>query len=170
MTSNDANGFAPAGRIGLRKDRGEGETSELATGHAPPASTPSDNPQRWARIERWWWRVLFATMIIFSAVPLSNLWLSLPTKDYGLWYQVGLAVRQGLDIYPRPETGRLFPFMYPPAAAVMLAFLSMLGSFGSLLAMVIFVLPSQGISLSTARPSSWPSTWKSVSLETYRLT
>ena len=82
-------------------------------------------------------------MIIFSAVPLSNLWLGLPTKDYGLWYQVGLAVRQGLDIYPRPETGRLFPFMYPPAAAVMLAFLSMLGSFGSLLAAASYHSPKR---------------------------
>ncbi len=61
----------------------------------------------------------------------------LSTKDYGLWYQVGLAVRQGLDIYPRPETGRLFPFMYPPSAAAMLAWVSMLGSLGSLLALVM---------------------------------
>ena len=60
-----------------------------------------------------------------------------PTKDYGLWYQVGLAVRQGLDVYPRPESGRLFPFMYPPSAAAMLAWVSMLGRTGSLLALVI---------------------------------
>ena len=49
------------------------------------------------------------TMLVFSAFPIANLLLGLSTKDYGLWYQVGLAVRQGLDIYPRPETGRLFP-------------------------------------------------------------
>ena len=61
----------------------------------------------------------------------------LSTKDYGLWYQVGLAVCEGLDIYPWPETGRLFPFMYPPSAAAMLAWVSMLGSFGSLLALLL---------------------------------
>ena len=47
------------------------------------------------------------------AFPIVNQLLGLSTKDYGLWYHVGLAVRQGLDVYPRPETGRLFPFMYP---------------------------------------------------------
>ena len=59
------------------------------------------------------------------------------TKDYGLWYQVGLAVRQGVDVYPRPETGRLFPFMYPPSAAAMLGFVSVLGPLGSLLFLVL---------------------------------
>ena len=63
--------------------------------------------------------------------------LGFSTKDYGLWYQVGLAIRQGLDIYPRPESHRLFPFMYPPSAAAMLAWLSMLGRTGSLLALVV---------------------------------
>ena len=72
-------------------------------------------------------------MLVFSAFPIANHFLGLSTKDYGLWYQVGLAVRQGLDIYPRPETGRLFPFMYPPSAAAMLAWVSMLGAVGSLL-------------------------------------
>ena len=59
--------------------------------------------------------------------PLANMLLGLSTKDYGLWYQVGRAVRQGLDVYPRPESGRLFPFMYPPSAAAMLGVLSLLG-------------------------------------------
>ena len=69
-------------------------------------------------------------MLVFSAFPIANLVLGFSTKDYGLWYQVGLAVRQGLDVYPRPETGRLFPFMYPPSAAAMLAWVSMLGPHG----------------------------------------
>ena len=76
-------------------------------------------------------------MLVFSAFPIANLFFGFSTKDYGLWYQVGLAVRQGLDIYPRPETSRLFPFMYPPSAAAMLAWVSMLGRTGSLLALVI---------------------------------
>ena len=80
---------------------------------------------------------LGGAMLVFSAFPIANLVLGFPTKDYGLWYQVGLAVRQGLDVYPRPETGRLFPFMYPPSAAAMLAWVSMLGRTGSLLALVL---------------------------------
>ena len=76
-------------------------------------------------------------MLVFSAFPIANQFLGLSTKDYGLWYQVGLAVRQGLDIYPRPESGRLFPFMYPPSAAAMLAGVSLLGSVGSLLVLLL---------------------------------
>jgi hypothetical protein len=76
-------------------------------------------------------------MLVFSTFPIANLFLGFSTKDYGLWYQVGLAVRQGLDVYPRPESGRLFPFMYPPSAAAMLAWVSMLGPTASLLALVL---------------------------------
>jgi alpha-1,2-mannosyltransferase len=90
----------------------------------------------WARIERAWWFIFGGVMLVFSAFPIANLALGYATKDYGLWYQVGLAVRLGLDVYPRPETGRLFPFMYPPSAAAMLAWVSMLGRSGSLLALV----------------------------------
>ena len=50
----------------------------------------------WARLERAWWVVLIATMVVFSAFPIANMLLGLATKDYGLWYQVGLAVRRGL--------------------------------------------------------------------------
>ena len=71
-------------------------------------------------MERLWWLALAVTMGIFSAIPLVNLARGLPTKDYGLWYQVGLAEWQGLDVYPRPETGRLFPFMYPPSASALI--------------------------------------------------
>ena len=87
--------------------------------------------------KRVWWLALGASMLVFSAFPIANLVFGFSTKDYGLWYQVGLAVRQGFDIYPRPESHRLFPFMYPPSAAAMLAWVSMLGRTGSLLALVI---------------------------------
>ena len=40
----------------------------------------------------------------------------------------------GARCYPRPETKCLFPFMYPPSAAAMLAWISMLGRTGSLCA------------------------------------
>ena len=99
-----------------------------------PARPAGWTTARWARIERGWWVVLGVTMLVFSAFPIANLVLGFPTKDYGLWYQVGTAVRQGLDVYPRPESDRLFPFMYPPSAAAMLAWVSMLGRTGSLLA------------------------------------
>jgi hypothetical protein len=91
----------------------------------------------WVRLERAWWVTMFGTMLVFSAFPIANLLLDLPTKDYGLWYRVGVAVRQGLDVYPSPETGRLFPFMYPPSAAAMLGWLSMLGHTGLVLALVL---------------------------------
>ena len=51
---------------------------------------------------------LAVTMLVFSAFPIANLVLGFSTKDYGLWYQVGLAVRHGLDVYPRPESQSSF--------------------------------------------------------------
>ena len=137
MTSNDANGIAPANRRSLRRDDAAGKPPEPAEVTAQPGLSHGEPSLAWARIERVWWVGLGGAMLVFSAFPIANHFLGLSTKDYGLWYQVGLAVRQGLDIYPRPETGRLFPFMYPPSAAAMLAWVSMLGSFGSLLALLL---------------------------------
>jgi hypothetical protein len=145
MEMNDANGFAdrkpgtsdgayPTGRPTYRQDGGVAKGSGVATGLA---AALDGRRVGWARIERGWWLALGCTMVVFSAFPIANLILGFSTKDYGLWYQVGLAVRQGLDIYPRPESHRLFPFMYPPSAAAMLAWLSMLGRTGSLLALVV---------------------------------
>ena len=94
----------------------------------PSGSRPgSMNSGWWARLERAWWPALIGTMVVFSIFPLANMLLGLSTKDYGLWYQVGRAIRQGMDVYPRPETGRLFPFMYPPSAAAMLGWVSLAG-------------------------------------------
>jgi hypothetical protein len=137
MTSNDANGIAPANRPSLRRDDAVGKAPEPADIEARGTLGPSQTSFGWARIERVWWVGLGGAMLVFSAFPIVNQFLGLSTKDYGLWYQVGLAVRQGLDIYPRPETGRLFPFMYPPSAAAMLAWISLLGSIGSLLALLL---------------------------------
>jgi hypothetical protein len=120
-----------AGSIGpmIRRDGVAG--SAPAPGDAggrrgDPEGRVDGSARRWARLERAWWLGLVVTMGIFSAIPIVNMALGLATKDYGLWYQVGLAEQQGLDIYPRPETGRLFPFMYPPSAAAMLGLLSRL--------------------------------------------
>src|SRR6516225_8116066 len=117
----------------VRHDAGERKSGEAAAS----SYECQDHTTWWARIERGWWFGLAAAMLLFSGFPIANLLLGLSTKDYGLWYQVGLAVRQGLDVYPRPETGRLFPFMYPPSAAAMLGFVSFLGPTGTLLALVL---------------------------------
>jgi alpha-1,2-mannosyltransferase len=134
MMSNDANGMAPANRPSVRRDQimgGANVPAEKADPHLIDTSGGS------RRIERAWWAALLVAMLVFSAFPIANYFLGLSTKDYGLWYQVGLAVRQGLDIYPRPESGRLFPFMYPPSAAAMLAWVSMLGPIGSLVSLLL---------------------------------
>jgi len=81
------------------------------------------------RLPRWMPWLLAVLMVVFSAPPLVNLALGEPNKDYGLWHQVGEALRQGLEIYPDPDSGRLFPFMYPPSAAAMLGYLSLTGPY-----------------------------------------
>ncbi len=130
-----------AGSIGptIRRDGAAGPASvpgASGTGAGDAGGRASDRMRRWARLERLWWLALVVTMGIFSAIPVVNLFRDLPTKDYGLWYQVGLAEWQGLDVYPRPETGRLFPFMYPPSAAAMLGLLSPMGATGLMIALV----------------------------------
>ena len=98
------------------EDRPDASLPERSTGISGPSRSPREQNRtaRWARLERAWWLALIGTMVVFSAFPMANMLLGLATKDYGLWYQVGLAVRQGLDVYPRPETGRLFPVHVSP--------------------------------------------------------
>ena len=81
--------------------------------------------------------VFLILTIVFSAIPLAIDLLDMPNKDYSLWYQVGVVLRQGMDLYPDPATGRLFPFMYPPSAAALLGFLSVLGKHGTTLVLVL---------------------------------
>lgn len=104
---------------------------------SPDADGIAESSPKTTRTLRAWWVVLGVLMVVFSAFPIANLLLGLSTKDYGLWHQVGLAVRRGFDVYPRPETRRLFPFMYPPSAAAMLGVASYLGAVGSLLFLVL---------------------------------
>ncbi len=80
---------------------------------------------RWAIRHTWLLFALAATMIAFSVAPLINDQIGRLNKDYVLWYYTGRAVAHGLPIYP--QDGRVFPFMYPPSAAAMLAILSRLG-------------------------------------------
>ncbi len=135
--------MGPSGRVrAARRSAGTGRRDRASVPAARagavrrPRPGRADGRRRWARLERAWWPVLIVTMVVFSAIPMVNLAMEWPTKDYGLWYQVGLAEWQGLDIYPRPETGRLFPFMYPPSAAAMLGMLRPMGPAGMLITMV----------------------------------
>lgn len=93
-----------------------------------PAEGESESPREY-RLPRWMPWLLAILMVVFSVPPLVNLAQGKPNKDYGLWHQVGEALRQGLEIYPDPDSGRLFPFMYPPSAAAMLGYLSLTGPY-----------------------------------------
>src|SRR3989304_10633493 len=74
--------------------------------------------------------IIFAVVIVeFSVLPVCNYFRSHThdyTKDYGRWYQTGqIALHHG-DICIKGGD-EMFQFMYPPPAAVCLAFLSALG-------------------------------------------
>ena len=124
----------PAARPGLiRRDRGP--DGELASRGEPARAEGS-----WSGSSRLWRGLVtlfLALMVVFSAIPLTIDLLGKPNKDYSLWYQVGVAIRQGMNIYPDPATGRLFPFMYPPSAAAILGFLSVLGKHATTLVLVL---------------------------------
>ncbi len=63
---------------------------------------------------------LAVMMLAFSIAPLVNVARNTYyNKDYDLWQGTGRVVLAGQDIYPR--TPGLFPFMYPPSCATMLA-------------------------------------------------
>jgi len=128
----------PAGRPGLiRRDRGpSGEIASRGDRERQRASARaawSDAPRLWRGLVAFF----LVLMVVFSAIPLAIDLLGRPNKDYSLWYQVGVAIRQGMNIYPDPATGRLFPFMYPPSAAAALGFLSLLGKHGTTLVLVL---------------------------------
>jgi Glycosyltransferase family 87 len=82
-------------------------------------------PEREQIRRTWLIFALAATIVGFSVAPLLNESLDRGNKDYALWYYVGRAVSQGVEIYPKD--GRVFPFMYPPSAAAMLAIASQVG-------------------------------------------
>ena len=91
-----------------------------------PAQSDLEPAPAREQIRRTW--LLFglaATIIGFSVAPLLNESLDRGNKDYALWYYVGRAVSQGVEIYPKD--GRVFPFMYPPSAAAMLAIAGQVG-------------------------------------------
>ncbi len=68
---------------------------------------------------------LVAAMAVFSISPIANYLLGYWNKDYDLWFSVGWFYRHDGILYPSDD--RSFPFMYPPTAALLLSFFSILG-------------------------------------------
>jgi hypothetical protein len=105
--------------IGAWQGTEEGPMSDPAQSDLEPTSAREQIRRTWLIFG------LAATIIGFSVAPLLNDSLDRGNKDYVLWYYVGRAVSQGMEIYPKD--GRVFPFMYPPSAAAMLAIASQVG-------------------------------------------
>ena len=64
-------------------------------------------------------RVLFIiTAITFTLLPFVRFLHSGTDMDYRTWFQAGQTVLQGGEIYPHAQ---IFPFMYPPTCALLLA-------------------------------------------------
>ncbi len=142
----------PGARPGLiRRDRGS--DGELASrGERARAEVSwSGSPRLWRGLVT----LFLVLMVVFSVIPLTIDLLGEPNKDYSLWYQVGVVIRQGMNIYPDPATGRLFPFMYPPSAAAILGFLSLLGKHATTL---VLVLAHSAAWIGTIALSVWLST------------
>jgi hypothetical protein len=80
-------------------------------------------------------RVWFiATAITFTVIPFIRFLRSGTDMDYRTWYQAGQTVLHGGEIYPH---GQIFPFMYPPTCALMLAVPAFFGK-----AVLILILSS----------------------------
>ncbi len=112
----DRSSSSMAAAPGLRVDRGE--------------EPPSRRRGRVAAI------VVGLVMIGFSAAPVVNVLTHKPfNKDYDLWQWTGRIVGAGGEVYPADQ--HLFPFMYPPSCAAMLAPLSRLPQLGFVLALLV---------------------------------
>lgn len=94
------------------------------------AERVQNNPKTY----RWLIGGLAVLMLIFSIAPIGNRVLGLQNKDYDLWYATGQSILHGADIYPTDN--RPFPFMYPPAAATLLAIPTLLGPTGFVILLI----------------------------------
>jgi glycosyl transferase family 87 len=64
-------------------------------------------------------RILFiTTALTFTLIPFIRFFRTGTDMDYRTWYEAGQTVLHGGEIYPH---GQMFPFMYPPTCALMLA-------------------------------------------------
>jgi len=78
-------------------------------------------------------RLLFTTTAItFTLIPFIRFLRTGTDMDYRTWYHAGQTVLRGDKIYPR---GQIFPFMYPPTCALILAVPAFFGK-----AMLILIL------------------------------
>ena len=80
-----------------------------------------DHPYRFLTV------VYGITVACFSVLPIVNCLWGGGNKDYSHWYEAGLLVLQGADLYTKDGGGHLV-YMYPPTTAVLLAPLSALGA------------------------------------------
>jgi hypothetical protein len=76
-----------------------------------------------------------AILLVFAAIPVANALLGESIKDYELWHDTGRKILTGEALYPKRN--QKFPFMYPPACAVFLAPVSLLGPTGLVVALVV---------------------------------
>src|SRR5437667_7341520 len=68
---------------------------------------------------RFFLRLLFITTpLTFTLIPFIRFLRSGTDMDYRTWYQAGQTILHGGEIFPH---GQIFPFMYPPTCALMLA-------------------------------------------------
>lgn len=93
---------------------------------------------------------LFAAVVVaFIAIAIANAVLpNKSIKDYELWHDTGQQMLRGDAVYPAKRHGK-FAFMYPPAAAAMLAPISALGRTGLV------------VTLATLTAAAW---WASIVL------
>lgn len=105
---------------------------------------------------------LFACVLLTADVLVPEIFGHGKSKDYALWYWAGQQVLQGLDLYPGdPDT--MFPFIYPPLPAVLLAVPSWFGkiplyvclSVMNAVAWWVTGLLSHAMTGSGRTPSSW---------------
>ena len=74
-------------------------------------------------------------LLLFMLVPVLHCRPGHSIKDYGVWYDAGLRVLQGVEVYP--NQWHKFPFMYPPPCALFLAAVAALGQTGLVVFLVL---------------------------------
>ncbi len=111
-------------RLRTRFSTGSTPGAPLARGRRFVVEQFQPVPQIYRRLV---WMLAIA-IVAFSVAPAVNNWGGWLNKDYDLWYQTGHKYLRGIDIYPTDN--RPFPFMYPPAAAALMAMASVLGRHG----------------------------------------
>ncbi len=115
-----------------RIPRAEGSTADTSLADPDCAIESGDAVEslgqrslRHPRVDARLLTLLAIAMVAFSVTPIVNSVRGAKNKDYNLWYRTGQIVLHGGVIYPKD--GHLFPFMYPPSCASMLAILSLPG-------------------------------------------